>query len=61
MQVVSPYAKARAMLSIITAALIISAIIMELLPEDTAKVFVIPILIAGLVSSSIQVSIFRRN
>jgi hypothetical protein len=61
MQVISPYAKARAMLSIVTAALIILAVILELLPEDTSKVFVIPTLIGGLVSSLIQISIFRRN
>jgi len=61
MKVISQYAKAGEMLSIVTVTLIILAIIMELLPEDTAKVFVIPILIAGLVSPLIQISIFRRN
>jgi hypothetical protein len=48
MQAISSYVKARAMLSLVTISLIISAIIMELLPEDTAKVFVIPILISAL-------------
>ena len=61
MKVISQYAKAGEMLSIVTVTLIILAIIMELLPEDTAKVFVIPILLSGLVSSLIQISIFRRN
>jgi hypothetical protein len=61
MQVISPYAKARIILSIVTAVLIVAAIVMELLPEDVAKTFVIPALISALMSALIQLSILRRN
>jgi len=61
MQIISPYTKARIILSIVTAGLIAAAIIVEMLPEDVAKIFVIPTLISALMSSLIQVFIVRRN
>jgi hypothetical protein len=61
MQIISPYTKARIILSIVTAGLIAAAIIMELLPEDVAKIFVIPTLISALMSALIQAFIVRRN
>jgi hypothetical protein len=47
-------------LSSISAVLVLSAIIMEFLPEDEAKVFVIPVLVAALITTVTQVSFARR-
>jgi Na+-transporting NADH:ubiquinone oxidoreductase subunit NqrD len=47
-------------LSSISAVLVLSAIIMEFLPEDEAKVFVIPVLVAALVTTVTQVSFAWR-
>ena len=48
LQTVSGYSSIRIILSIVSIGLIATAIGMELLPEEEAKVFVVPTLIAAL-------------
>jgi hypothetical protein len=48
-------------LSLVNIGLIAAAITMELLPEDEAKVFVIPMLVAALFAGAIRISIYRKH
>jgi hypothetical protein len=48
LQAISKYLPIRVVLSLVNIGLIAAAITMELLPEDEAKLFVIPTLVAAL-------------
>jgi hypothetical protein len=48
MQTISKYSLIRIILSVVSIALIAATIGMELLPEEEAKVFVVPTLVAAL-------------
>jgi hypothetical protein len=48
-------------LAVVNIALIAAAICMELLPEEEAKVFVIPTLVAGLVAGIGMLSISKMH
>jgi hypothetical protein len=45
----------------ITTLFILTAIILELLPEDVAKIFVVPILIAALIAGISQTSLSKKH
>lgn len=59
MQTISKYPAD--ILSLVNIGLIAAAITMELLPEDEAKVFVIPMLVAALFAGAIRISIYRKH
>jgi hypothetical protein len=59
-QSISKYPLIRIALGIFTVALIAGAIISELLPEEEAKVYVVPILIAALFACIAQTSIYKK-
>jgi hypothetical protein len=48
------------MLGILTVALIAGAVTFELLPEDEAKIYVIPTLVAALFACIAQTSIYKK-
>jgi len=59
-QSISKYPLIRIALGILTIVLIATAITSELLPEEEAKVYVVPILIAALFSCIAQTSIYKK-
>jgi hypothetical protein len=59
-QSISKYPLIRVVLALITVGLIATAIAFELLPEDVAKDYVIPILVAALFASITQASIYKK-
>lgn len=59
MQTASKYIIANSILNTLAVGLVLSAIIMELLPEEEAKVFVIPTLVAALFAVS-STLVFRK-
>ena len=61
MQAFSKLPSLRFVLGSITTLFILTAIIMELLPEDVAKIFVVPILIAALIAGITQTSISKKH
>ena len=61
MQTISRYPLIRIILGIVNIALIAAAICMELLPEEEAKVFVIPTLVAALVAGIGMLSISKMH
>ena len=61
MYVLSKIKQLKTLLSSVTSILVLSAIIMELLPEDEAKIFVIPTLIAALFMGVGQTYLYRRS
>lgn len=61
MQAFSKLTSLRLVLGSITTLFILTAIIMELLPEDVAKIFVVPILIAALIAGITQTSISKKH
>jgi hypothetical protein len=48
-------------LALLTVGLIATAIAFELLPEDLAKVYVIPVLVAALFTGIAQASILKKH
>jgi hypothetical protein len=60
MQSISKYPVIRLTLGFLTVGLIATAIAMELLPEDQAKVYVIPTLVAALFAGIAQTSMFKK-
>jgi hypothetical protein len=61
LQTVSRYPLVRLILIFFNIGLIAAAIAMELLPEDEAKVFVIPTLVAALFIGFGQISITKKH
>jgi hypothetical protein len=59
-QSISKYPLIRIILSLLTVGLTAAAIAFELLPEDQAKVYVIPVLVAALFTGIAQISISRK-
>lgn len=59
MQTISKYPLIRMILSVVSIGLIAAAISMELLPEEEAKVFVIPTLVAALFAGVGMLSISK--
>ena len=60
MQSISKYHLIRIVLALLTVGLIATAIAFELLPEDLAKVYVIPVLVAALFTGIAQASIYKK-
>jgi len=60
MQNISKYPLIRKVLTLLTVGLIATGIAFELLPEDLAKVYVIPVLVAALFTSIVQASIYKK-
>jgi hypothetical protein len=60
MQSISKYPLIRILLALLTVGLISTAIALELLPEDLAKVYVIPVLVSALFTSVAQASIYKK-
>ena len=44
----------------LTVILVATAIVLELLPEDLAKIYVIPILVGALFTGIAQISIYKK-
>jgi hypothetical protein len=61
MQLLTTSTSIRKILNIVSIALVLAAIVMELLPEDQAKIFVIPTLVAVLAAGFIQLSIYKND
>lgn len=61
LQTISKYPLIRIILSLVTIALISTAIGMELLPEEEAKLFVIPTLVAALFAGIGMLSISKTR
>ena len=61
MHVLSGIRQLRLLLSSVTSILVLAAIIMELLPEDEAKIFVIPTLITALFIGVGQTYLSKRS
>ena len=59
-QSVSKYPFIRIVLSLLTVGLTVAAIAFELLPEDLAKVYVIPVLVAALFTGITQACIYKK-
>ena len=60
MQSISKYPVIRLIFGVLTVGLIAAAIAMELLPEDEAKIYVIPTLVAALFAGIAQTSVFKK-
>ena len=60
MQSISKYHIIRLVLGFFVVGLIAIAIVLEVLPEDEAKVYVIPTLVAALFAGITQTSVFRK-
>lgn len=60
MQSISKYHLIRIILALLTVGLIATAITFELLPEDLAKVYVIPVLVGALFTGIAQTSIYKK-
>ncbi len=60
MQSISKYPLIRIAITLITIGLIATAIAFELLPEDVAKAYVIPVLVAALFAGIAQASIYKK-
>ncbi|HEY1248857.1 MAG TPA: hypothetical protein VGE97_07720 [Nitrososphaera sp.] len=60
MQSISKYPLIRIALALITVVLIATAIAFELLPEEVAKDYVIPVLVAALFTGMAQASIYKK-
>ena len=61
MQAFSKLPSLRFVLGSITTLFILTAIILELLPENVAKIFVVPILIAALIAGISQTSLSKKH
>ena len=61
MQSISKYPLIRIILALLTVGLIGAAISFELLPEDLAKVYVIPVLVGALFTGIAQISVSKKN
>jgi hypothetical protein len=59
-QSISNYTLVRVVLALLTVGLIAAAIALELLPEDQAKVYVIPMLVSALFAGIAQVAIYKK-
>lgn len=60
MESISKYPSIRVILILLTVGLIAAGIAFELLPEDLAKVYVIPVLVAALFTSLAQASLYKK-
>jgi len=60
-QRISKYPLVRLILGLITVILIAAAIALELLPEDEAKAYVIPVLVAALFSCVSNAIMYRNH
>jgi len=59
-QSVSKYPLLRVILGLLTVVLVAIAIALELLPEDLAKIYVIPVLVAALFAGIAQNYIYKK-
>jgi hypothetical protein len=59
-QSISKYPLIRVILGILTVALIAGAVAFELLPEEVAKLYVVPTLVAALFARIAQTSIYKK-
>jgi hypothetical protein len=57
---ISKYPLIRIILGLLTVGLIAAAIAFELLPEDLAKVYVIPVLVGALFTGIAQASLYKK-
>lgn len=61
MQKSSKYITLRPIILIIMMGFVLSSIVMELLPEEEAKVFVIPTMVAALFAGATQLAVFKNR